>query len=75
VGLSILSGAHMRLLPEVVAALRERELDDVLVIGGGIIPDDDVAALKEAGVSAVFPPGTPIADIVTYLEQNAARRW
>jgi len=74
VGLSILSGAHMRLLPEVVAALREREMDDVLVIGGGIIPNADVAALTEAGVAAVFPPGTPISQIVSFLAERAPVR-
>lgn len=74
VGLSILSGAHMRLLPEVVAELRARELDDVLVIGGGIIPDADRDALREAGVAAVFPPGTPISRIVTFLLENAPVR-
>ena len=74
VGLSILSGAHMRLLPEVVRALRERELDDVLVIGGGIIPDGDVAELEDAGVSAVFPPGTPISQIVHFLRERAPVR-
>ncbi len=74
VGLSILSGAHMRLLPEVVAELRARELDDVLVIGGGIIPAADREALRGAGVAAVFPPGTPIAQIVTFLLENAPDR-
>lgn len=71
VGLSILSGAHNRLLPEVVAGLRAEGLDDVLVIAGGIIPTADAEALAEAGVSAVFPPGTPIADIVSFIEANA----
>ena len=74
VGLSILSGAHMRLLPEVVASLRKREMDDVLVIGGGIIPDADVTALHEAGVAAVFPPGTPISQIVSFLSERAPVR-
>ena len=58
VGLSILSGAHMTLLPRICALMRERGMDDVLVAAGGIIPDDDVAALKESGVAAVFGPGT-----------------
>ncbi|MCA9493866.1 MAG: cobalamin B12-binding domain-containing protein [Myxococcales bacterium] len=71
VGLSILSGAHMRLLPEVVAGLRREGLDDVLVIAGGIIPEDDVARLQEAGVSAVFPPGTPVGTIVDFVRANA----
>lgn len=71
VGLSILSGAHMRLLPEVVAGLRREGLDDVLVIAGGIIPEDDVVRLREAGVSAVFPPGTPVSTIVDFVRANA----
>ncbi len=61
VGLSILSGAHMTLLPRICALLREKGLDDVLVAAGGIIPDDDLPALREAGVAAVFGPGTTIA--------------
>lgn len=71
VGVSILSGAHNRLLPEIVAGLRAEGLDDVLVIAGGIIPDDDAKDLIEKGVSAVFPPGTPIAAIVEFIEQHA----
>jgi methylmalonyl-CoA mutase, C-terminal domain len=71
VGLSILSGAHNRLLPLVVQGLRAEGLDDVLVIAGGIIPDEDVPALKESGVAAVFPPGATIGDIVTFIQGNA----
>ena len=71
VGLSVLSGAHDRLLPEVVRLLRAEGLDDVLVIAGGIIPDEDVAALKSAGVAAVFPPGTPIDEIATFIRAHA----
>jgi methylmalonyl-CoA mutase C-terminal domain/subunit len=71
VGLSILSGAHIRLLPEVVALLRREGLDDVLVIAGGIIPEEDAAVLREAGVAAVFPPGTVIADIAKFIRENA----
>jgi methylmalonyl-CoA mutase C-terminal domain/subunit len=74
VGLSILSGAHNRLLPEVVAGLRREGLDDVLVIAGGIIPDDDGAKLREAGIAAVFPPGTPISEIVAFIANNAPSR-
>ena len=70
VGLSILSGAHNRLLPEVVRGLRAEGLDDVLVIAGGIIPASDAQDLLDAGVSAVFPPGTPIAEIVSFIEAN-----
>jgi methylmalonyl-CoA mutase C-terminal domain/subunit len=71
VGLSVLSGAHDRLLPEVVRLLRAEGLDDVLVIAGGIIPDEDVAALKAAGVAEVFPPGTPIDQIATFIRAHA----
>ena len=74
VGLSILSGAHKRLVPEVAAGLREAGLDDVLVVAGGIIPDADVQGLVDAGVAQVFPPGTPIQTIVTYIQEHAARR-
>ena len=74
VGLSILSGAHMTLLPKIVRMLREQGLGDVLVTAGGIIPDDDVPALKEAGVAAIFGPGTTIAEVADYLRANARPR-
>lgn len=70
VGLSILSGAHNRLLPEVIRLLREAGADDVLVFAGGIIPDRDVGTLKSAGVDQIFLPGTSTGDIVKYLEQR-----
>jgi methylmalonyl-CoA mutase, C-terminal domain len=68
VGLSLLSGAHMTLIPKIVDELRDRGLDDVLVFAGGIIPDDDIAALKQAGVAAVFTPGSPFSAITQWLE-------
>jgi methylmalonyl-CoA mutase C-terminal domain/subunit len=71
VGLSILSGAHMRLAPAVVEGLRAEGLDDVLVVVGGIIPDDDADTLRAGGVAAVFQPGTPIAEIVEFIRSNA----
>ena len=74
VGLSILSGAHMTLLPKITSQLREAGLDDVLVTAGGIIPDDDIRALREAGVAAVFGPGTTIAEVADYLRANARPR-
>jgi methylmalonyl-CoA mutase, C-terminal domain len=74
VGLSILSGAHMTLLPKICRLLREAGLDDVLVTAGGIIPDDDVPALREAGVAQVFGPGTTIAEVATYLREHAPAR-
>ena len=74
VGLSILSGAHMTLLPRIVDALRAEGLDDVLVTAGGIIPDDDIEPLKDAGVAAVFGPGTRIDEVATFLRDNATPR-
>jgi methylmalonyl-CoA mutase C-terminal domain/subunit len=70
VGLSILSGAHMTLLPRVTRLLRERGLDDVLVTAGGIIPDEDVPALQAAGVAAIFGPGTTIAEVAEYIRSH-----
>jgi methylmalonyl-CoA mutase C-terminal domain/subunit len=74
VGLSVLSGAHMTLFPRVIEELRARGLDDVLVFGGGIVPDDDIAALQEAGVAAVFTPGASIDEITAWLEQALDER-
>jgi len=71
VGLSILSGAHMTLVPRVCRLLREAGMDDVLVVIGGIIPDEDVPALREAGVAATFGPGTTIAEVAAFLRANA----
>ena len=70
VGISILSGAHMTLVPRIVDGLRERGADDVLVVVGGTIPDDDVAELRERGVAAVFTPGAATSDIVEFLRAN-----
>ena len=67
VGLSILSGAHLTLLPRIVQGLREKGLDDVLVFAGGIIPDEDIAPLKEAGILAVFGPGTNTDHVVEFI--------
>src|SRR4051794_1218425 len=69
VGLSLLSGAHMTLFPRVIQLLKDRGADDVLVFGGGIIPDADIAPLKEMGVAEVFTPGTSMASISAWLEQ------
>jgi methylmalonyl-CoA mutase C-terminal domain/subunit len=74
VGLSVLSGAHMTLLPAIVAEMRERGLADVLVFAGGIIPDDDRAPLAEAGISGVFTPGTALHEITSWLEDALDRR-
>jgi methylmalonyl-CoA mutase C-terminal domain/subunit len=67
VGISILSGAHMTLVPKIVDGLRANELDDVLVVVGGTIPTEDAAELKERGVAAVFTPGAPTSEIVEFL--------
>ena len=74
VGLSILSGAHMTLLPRICALLRERGLDYVLVVAGGIVPDADVPRLQEAGVAAVFGPGTTIGDVAAFLREHTRPR-
>jgi len=70
VGLSVLSGAHMTLVPRVTRLLRERGADDILVIVGGIIPADDIPALQAEGVSAVFGPGTPTAAIAAFIRER-----
>jgi methylmalonyl-CoA mutase C-terminal domain/subunit len=70
VGLSILSGAHLTLLPRICALLREKGLGDVLVTAGGIIPDDDVSELEAAGVSKVFGPGTTIGEVAAFIRAN-----
>ena len=73
VGLSILSGAHMALLPRIVALVRERGMSDVMVAAGGIIPDADVASLKAAGIAEIFGPGTSIGEIARYFREHARR--
>jgi methylmalonyl-CoA mutase C-terminal domain/subunit len=74
VGLSLMSGAHMTLFPAVLQALRDRGATDVVVFGGGIIPDDDVQALKQQGVAAIFKPGTSTKDIVEWIERELRPR-
>ena len=73
IGMSILSGAHMALLPRVVELARERGLDDVLISAGGIIPDADVEKLKAAGLGEVFGPGTSIGQIARYFREHVRR--
>ena len=70
VGISILSGAHNTLCPRIVNLLRENGMEETLVLVGGIVPDEDVATLKEKGVAEVFLPGTSTQDIVSFLEAN-----
>jgi methylmalonyl-CoA mutase C-terminal domain/subunit len=74
VGLSILSGAHMTLVPRVISLLRENGLGHVLVCVGGIIPDEDIPALKAAGVAAIFGPGTNTNDIIRFIRENVRQR-
>ena len=71
VALSLLSGAHNTLFQEVVEALKARGMEDVLVIGGGVIPAGDIPGLKEAGVKAIFTPGTPTKEIIDFIKANA----
>jgi methylmalonyl-CoA mutase C-terminal domain/subunit len=70
IGLSILSGAHNAIVPRVLALLAEKEMHDVTVVVGGIIPDEDAARLKEQGVAAVFQPGAALADIVEFIRST-----
>ena len=70
VAMSILSGAHGHLFPKVVNLVREKGMDDVLIIGGGVIPDSDIPALKEAGIAEVFTPGTPTTDVVKFIKEH-----
>jgi methylmalonyl-CoA mutase, C-terminal domain len=74
VGMSSLSGVHNYFFPKVVELLKERGLNDVLVVGGGIIPLEDYDGLKQAGVSNIFGPGTPTTEIVTYIQNNTRTR-
>jgi methylmalonyl-CoA mutase C-terminal domain/subunit len=72
VGISILSGAHMTLVPRILALLREQGAEDLLVVVGGTIPNDDVIELKKQGVAAVFTPGAPTSEIVDFLRAQVA---
>jgi methylmalonyl-CoA mutase C-terminal domain/subunit len=70
IGLSILSGAHNAIVPRVMELLHEKEMDDIIVIVGGIIPDDDAVQLKKQGVAAVFQPGASLEEIVTFIRSS-----
>jgi methylmalonyl-CoA mutase C-terminal domain/subunit len=74
IGLSILSGAHNHVAPKLMQLLAERQLDDVLVVIGGIIPDVDIPKLKAMGIKGVFPPGTPMQEIIDFINANARAR-
>jgi methylmalonyl-CoA mutase C-terminal domain/subunit len=73
IAMSILSGAHDYLFPEVMRLLAENGVKDILVVGGGIIPDEDIPALKEAGIAEIFGPGTMTEDIVKYIREHVKR--
>ena len=70
IGLSILSGAHNALFPKIMELLKAEGVGDILVVGGGIIPEDDIPGLKEAGIGEIFGPGTPLDEIVEYIRNN-----
>jgi methylmalonyl-CoA mutase C-terminal domain/subunit len=70
IGLSLHSGAHMTLFPAVIKELKRQEATDIVVFGGGIIPDDDIAELKKQGVAELFTPGTPLQEIVAWLKKR-----
>jgi len=74
IGLSILSGAHNAIVPRVMDLLKQNQMDDVLVLVGGIIPDQDVEALKKIGVAAVFQPGTPMDSIIEFIHSHVKPR-
>ena len=74
IGLSILSGAHMHICPRLMELLKEKQLDDVMVVVGGIIPDVDIPKLRAIGVSGIFLPGTPMQEIIEFIQKNARRR-
>lgn len=70
IAMSILSGAHDYLFPKVMELLKERDVNDMLVLGGGIIPDEDIPALKKAGIAEIFGPGTTTGEIIDYIENR-----
>ena len=74
IGLSSLAGAHMYLFPAVVEGLKEQNASDIVVIGGGIIPEEDIPKLKSAGIREVFTPGSPLEAIVTWVHENVSSK-
>ena len=73
IAMSILSGAHNHLFPRVMELLKEKNINDVLVIGGGVIPMEDIPALKDAGIAAIFTPGTPTTETIDFIKNNLKR--
>ncbi len=74
IGLSILSGAHDYIFPQVIQLLKEKGANDIVVFGGGIIPEEDIPPLKEIGVKAIFVPGTPIEEAIKWVQENIKPR-
>jgi methylmalonyl-CoA mutase C-terminal domain/subunit len=74
VGMSSLAGAHRYLFPEVVRLLREKGVEDIVVCGGGIIPDEDIQKLKKSGIAEIFTPGSKLDDIVTWVKEHVKPR-
>lgn len=70
IGLSILSGAHNYIFPEVIKLLKKQGMGDVVVFGGGIVPEEDIQTLKKQGVAAIFTPGTPLSEVVSWVEAH-----
>ena len=70
IGLSILSGAHTHLFPRIMELLKDENINDIIVIGGGVIPEEDIPELKKAGISAIFTPGSDTRDIVKFINEN-----
>ena len=70
VGVSILSGAHGTVFPRIIELLKDKDASDIVVFGGGVIPEDDIPALYEAGVAKIFTPGTPTDDVVTFINET-----
>ena len=70
VGMSLLSGAHNYLFPRVAELFKEQGVDDVLIIGGGVIPDDDIQGLKDAGIATIFTPGAQTTEMIEYIKNN-----
>ncbi len=75
IGLSILSGAHMHYFPDVLEKLKARNAEDILLFGGGIVPEEDIASLKELGVAEIFTPGASTQDIIAYLKEKIPQSW
>lgn len=73
IAMSILSGAHNHLFPRVMELLKERDVTDVLVLGGGVIPEEDIPGLKAAGIAAIYTPGSPTTDIIEFIKANVRR--